>query len=294
LQVAAGGSNTLAVCEHDVRRWEPESKEEGEAAARVLAALAAEPKAPRTQSGEGDGSNGGGAGRGDSARPGGGRERGGIVRRSFSMIAASARSGSGGSGNGNGGGGGGGGPPALGRLSSGSMHSVRSVGGASAAGSARGYHPSFTQTYSFAAAAPPPGRPSLQLSAPPPHPLKLQRLRSDRTTASSVLSGEFGGSGGGSLPPPAPPSRVVSVGSPARSVGHGPSGGSAAAAAAALRRSTFAGYGGPGGGGGGGFPSARSFTGGGFGGAPSDLSSLSSWQQRPLSDDGAAAELEGG
>ncbi|KAL4854190.1 PH [Chlorella vulgaris] len=287
LQVACGGSNTMAVCEHDVRRWEPESKEEAEAASRLLNALASEPRQLRFQPpGEAEPAMQGSARSGmDGSHQPGEKANVGIVRRSFSMIASRSSITSGGGS----GGGGGGGPPNLARLSSSSAQSVRSVGGASAAGSNRGigfgggsgglaaHQQSFTQTYSFmASAAPPPHhRASMPHQLPPPP--KLQRLRSDRTTSSVVSASEFNGSTGAQ--------RIVSIGSPAKSAAHSHSGfhGGNGGGNHNARRSTYAGGGGPGLA----MVSSRSFTHSlGAGGALSDFSSRSSWQHRPLSEDG--------
>jgi hypothetical protein len=287
----------MAVCEHDVRRWEPESKEEAEAASRLLNALPSEPRQLRFQPpGDGESAMQGSARSGvDGSRQPGEKANVGIVRRSFSMIASRSSITSGGGS----GGGGGGGPPNLARLSSGSAQSVRSVGGASAASSNRGigfgggsgglaaHQQSFTQTYSFmASAAPPPHhRASMPHQLPPPP--KLQRLRSDRTTSSVMSASEFNGSTGAQ--------RIVSIGSPAKSAAHSHSGGNGGNAGGNhnARRSTYAGGGGPGLA----MVSSRSFTHSlGAGGALSDFSSRSSWQHRPLSEDGGGgggAEHEG-
>jgi hypothetical protein len=269
LQVTCGGSNTMAVCEHNVQRWEPDSREEGEAASRALYALTAEPKQLRFQA-PGAPSSSAASSRRESERGGGMA----MVRRSFSLMTRSSIKETN-EGSVAGGSVAAAGPPDLARASSGS---VRSVGGASAAGSARGLAQSFSHFYSTLHVTAGQHR-GQQVQAAPG---RLQRMRSDRTT-STMLSSEGGGS-----------HRLVSVGSPVKAGGLGPGGysHSASGAQAFSRRSTYAGPGA--------HPqlagmtSARSFTlSGGGGGGRSDISSLSSWRHRPHSDDDNAAGHEG-
>lgn len=213
----------MAVCEHNVQRWEPDSREEGEAASRMLYALTSEPKQLRFQA-PGAPSSSAASSRRESERGGGGGMA--MVRRSFSLMTRSsikeAHEGSvaGGSAAAAG-------PPNLSRASSGS---VRSVGAASAAGSGRGLAQSFGHFYStLHVTAGQQRAQQVQLA-----PGRLQRMRSDRTT-STVLSSEGGGS-----------HRLVSVGSPVKAAsGLGPGGysHSASGAQAFSRRSTYAGAG---------------------------------------------------
>eukprot|EP00887_Chlorella_sp_A99_P006935 scaffold2.g6935.t1 len=248
LQVSAGGCNTLAVCQNDGRRFEPEPREEGEAAARALAALADGRPA----------SAGGGAGE----RPQRAASRvGELVRRSLSAAVRdsggawpppaphSAASGGGGSAHGGAPGPWGSGGPSLGRISSGSVRSLPAAPSgssqlyASLVASQRGQAPqrSASQQPRAAASAGGWGQP----------PRGLPRGGSDRT----LPGGE----------PVAGPGRphVVSL-SPSQSAAPGGGG------AAVPRRTLHA---------------SRSFTAATHLSA-SELSSLSSLH-RPLSDDGA-------
>lgn len=293
----------MAVCEHNTARWEPDSKEEAEAASRALYALTVEPKPAsskqlRIQAPGEDGLGPLGLGRYESeqqlGRGSGGV--GGIVRRSLSVIVRGSGGGSVASSAAASGGppGGAPAPPNLARTSS---SSVRSGGGASVAGSARGLAP-----------APPSGGASLVYSIGggyrsqaqlgressghpphhPPHRASMQRVQSNRSGSGALGSdyGSIGGAGSGSH-------RVVSIGSPVKAVGHQASGSGSGFA----RRATYAGGGSAHGGG---MVSARSFTalsGGGGGasfGRASDRSSLSSWHHnRAHSDDGRAHDNEG-
>ena len=274
----------MAVCEHSVQRWEPDSREEAEAASRTLYALMAEPKQLRIQA-PGDPTPSAAASRRESERGGGGGGGGmALVRRSLSMMGARTSFREGGSGSVAGGAlaqagpVGIGGPPDLSRASSGS---VRSLGGISAAGSGRGPSVSFSHYYTAPHGGLGAPRNSLQHTAQQHASAaaaarQLHRMRSDRTASSGLPGSE--------------PSfqRVVSIGSPVKSVGggwgysHSLGGGSA-------RRSTYAGAGSSHH-----MTSARSFT-HSVGAARSDASSLSSWQHRPHSDDGrgGGAEHEG-
>ena len=259
----------MVVCEHDVRRWEPESREEAEAASRALHALSSEAKQPLSAAA---------AAQPKQLRiqaPGDDAPQAGLVRRSFSMMGP--RSGSGGSIAGGSAalapGGAGGGPPDLSRLSSGS---VRSLGGASASGSARG-QPSFT-THAFSSLA------TSQQQQRGQQQQRYQRIRSGGLGTGLGMEGGYGSGGSSGA------QRIVSIGSPQKAVLHS-QGGAAAGGGMYNRRSTYAGGGGGGASGVGGMTSARSFTMSGGGraasfGARSDLSSLSSWQQRPQSEDG--------
>jgi len=168
-QVTCGGSNTMAVCEHNVQRWEPDSREEGEAASRALYALTSEPKQLRFQA-PGAPSSSAASSRRES-------ERGGMamVRRSFSLMTRSSiketneGSVAGGSAVAVG-------PPDLARASSGS---VRSLGGVSAAGSGRGVAQSFSHFYSTLHVTAGQQRGQHAQAGPG----RLQRMRSDRTAS---------------------------------------------------------------------------------------------------------------
>ena len=210
----------MVVCEHNAQRWEPDSKEEAEATTRALAALAAEPKQLRFQ-----------APSGASASVAGSRresERGGmaLMRRSLSMMTrSSSREAPGASAAA---GGAAARPPDLSRASSGS---VRSLGGASAAGSAHGGpYPLYATLH--VTAGHPRGLPPAPHQPLGPHP--LQRMRSDRTT-STVLSSEGAGA----------QHRLVSVGSPVKGPAGWGSGRSHSVSGvhSYSRRSTYAGPG---------------------------------------------------
>lgn len=281
-QVTCGGSNSMAVCEHNVQRWEPDSREEADAAGRALCALMAEPKQLRIQA-PGDPAPSAAASRRDSERGGSGMA---LVRRSLSMMGGRASFREGGAGSVSGaamalaGPLGSSGPPDLSRTSS---SSVRSLGGISATGSGRGPSVSFSHYYTAPHGGPGALRSSLhhaaqQQASAAAAARQLQRLRSDRTTSSGLPGAEPGFQ------------RLVSIGSPMKSAGSG-WGYSQSQGGGSGRRSTYAG-----GGGGAGhqMTSARSFT-LSAGAARSDISSLSSWQHRPHSDDGGGggAEHEG-
>lgn len=212
----------MAVCEHNVQRWEPDSREEGEAASRALYALTSEPKQLRFQAPVAPSSSAASSRR-ESERGGGGMA---MVRRSFSLMTRSSIKESN-EGSVAGGSAAAAGPPDLARASSGS---VRSVGGVSAAGSGRGPTHSFSHFYSTLHVTAGQQRGQQGQAALG----RLQRMRSDRTT-STVLSSEGGGS-----------HRLVSVGSPVKAPGGlGPGGYSQSApgAHAFSRRSTYAGPG---------------------------------------------------
>lgn len=291
----------MAVCEHNTSRWEPDSKEEAEAASRALYALTVEPRPPsgkqlRIQAPGVDGLGPLAVGRFESeqqiGRGSGGM--GGIVRRSLSVIVRGS-----GSGGGSGGGGAAGGqpgaaaggqPPNLARTSS---SSTRSIGGASAVSSARGLAPMPSSgggplVFSLGShrSQPQLGRESLgQAPQHQQHRTSVQRVQSNRSGSGALSSdyGSLGGAGSGSH-------RVVSIGSPVKAGGH--HGG----ASSFTRRATYAGGGSAHGSG---MVSARSFTalsggGGASFGRASDRSSLSSWHHhRAHSDDGRAHDHEG-
>ncbi len=213
----------MAVCEHNVQRWEPDSREEGEAASRALYALTSEPKQLRFQA-PGAPSSSAASSRRESERGSGGMA---MVRRSFSLMTRSSIKETN-EGSVAGGSAAAVGPPDLARASSGS---VRSLGGVSAAGSGRGVAQSFSHCYSTLHVTTGQQRGQHAQAAPG----RLQRMRSDRT-ASTVLSSEGGGAS----------HRLVSVGSPVKAAsGLGPGGysHSASGAQAFSRRSTYAGPG---------------------------------------------------
>ncbi|KAL4459113.1 hypothetical protein ABPG75_013978 [Micractinium tetrahymenae] len=302
LQVTCGGSNSMAVCEHNTSRWEPDSKEEAEAASRALYALTVEPKPPsgkqlRIQAPGEDVLGPLAVGRHESEQQMG-RSSGGmgsIVRRSLSVIVRGSGGASvaGGAAAIGGQPSGGLAPPNLARNSS---SSVRSAGGASAAGSARGLPPAPSSganpvVYSLGGgyrSQPQMGRESAgHPPQHPPHRTSMQRVQSNRSGSGALGSsndyGSVGGAGSGGH-------RVLSIGSPVKGMGQHGSGSSGFA-----RRATYAGGGSTHGSG---MVSARSFTalsGGGAAsfGRASDRSSLSSWHHhRAHSDDGRGHEQE--